>query len=77
MAEDKIDFRDMLLECIADVREVFREAMIELTEPLMEMELRRMWAQMPAELKDRLAQERPEEYAMLMKQLNGGKNATR
>jgi len=72
MSGNGIDFRDMMLECTAEVKEIFRETMIELTEPMIEMELKMMWAQMPAELKDRLAQERPEEYAMLMKQMNGG-----
>lgn len=72
MTSNGIDFRDMMLECTAEVKEIFRETMIELTEPIIEMELKMMWAQMPAELKDRLAQERPEEYAMLMKQMNGG-----
>ncbi len=70
-----LDLRDVLLESIADVRSVFRDVMIELTQPMGEMELRRMWAQMPPELKDRLAQERPEEYAMLMKHLKGGYDA--
>lgn len=69
---NSIDFRDMMLECTAEVKEIFRETMIELTEPMMEMELKMMWAQLPAELKDKLAQERPEEYTMLMKQINGG-----
>jgi hypothetical protein len=72
MTSNGIDFRDMMLECTAEVKEIFRETMIELTEPIIEMELKMMWAQMPAELKDKLAQERPEEYAMLMKQINGG-----
>ena len=72
MSDNGIDFRDMMLECTAEVKEIFRETMIELTEPIMEMELKMMWAQLPAELKDKLAQERPEEYAMLMKQINGG-----
>jgi hypothetical protein len=72
MSGNGIDFRDMMLECTAEVKEIFRETMIELTEPIIEIELKMMWAQMPAELKDRLAQERPEEYAMLMKQINGG-----
>ena len=72
MSDNGIDFRDMMLECTAEVKEIFRETMIELTEPIMEMELKMMWAQLPAELKDKLAKERPEEYAMLMKQLNGG-----
>lgn len=70
---ERLDFRDMMLEAEADVREIFRDVMIELTEPAMEMELRMTWARMPQELKDRLAQEKPEEYAMLMKYLNGGK----
>ena len=72
MSDNGIDFRDMMLECTAEVKEIFRETMIELTEPIMEMELKMMWAQLPAELKDKLAKERPEEYAMLMKQINGG-----
>ena len=72
MTSNGIDFRDMMLECTAEVKEIFRETMIELTEPIMNMELAMMWAQLPAELKDKLAQERPEEYAMLMKQMNGG-----
>ena len=66
---DRLDLRDVMLEAIADVREIFREVMIEATAPMVEMELRQMWAQMPQELKDRLAAERPEEYEMLMKQL--------
>lgn len=66
---DRLDLRDVMLEAIADVREIFREVMIEATAPMVDMELRQMWAQMPQELKDRLAAERPEEYEMLMKQL--------
>jgi hypothetical protein len=66
-----LDFRDMMLEAIAEVREIFRAAMIELTEPVMDMELRKMWATMPPELKDKLATERPEEYKMLMKHIGG------
>ena len=66
---DRLDLRDVMLEAIADVREIFREVMIEATAPLVDMELRQMWAQMPQELKDRLAAERPEEYEMLMKQI--------
>ena len=66
---DRLDLRDVMLEAIADVREIFREVMIEATAPMVDMELRQMWAQMPQELKDRLAAERPEEYEMLMKQI--------
>ncbi len=67
---DRLDLRDVMLEAIADVREIFREVMIEATAPMVDMELRQMWAQMPQELKDRLAAERPEEYEMLMKQIS-------
>ncbi len=66
---DRLDLRDVMLEAIAGVREIFREVMIEATAPMVDMELRQMWAQMPQELKDRLAAERPEEYEMLMKQI--------
>ncbi len=66
---DRLDLRDVMLEAIADVREIFREVMIEATAPMVDMELRQMWAQMPQELKDKLAAERPEEYEMLMKQI--------
>ena len=71
---EPLDFRDMMLECIAEVKDAFREVMIELTEPVAEMELAMMWAQLPAELKDKLRAERPEEYAMLMEQIQGGSN---
>ena len=71
--DDNLDFRDILLESIADVREIVRDVMIDLTAPVMEMELKKMWAQMPQELKDKLAAERPEEYQALMKHI-GGKN---
>lgn len=74
-----IDMRDLILESSAEVREMFREAVIELTQPILDMELKRQWAMLPAEIKDKLAQERPEEYAELMKYIGGrnGKNTGR
>lgn len=71
MADDQLDFRDILLESIADVREIVRDVMIEMTAPMMDMELKKMWAQMPQELKDKLAAERPEEYQALMDHIGG------
>ena len=67
--DDTLDLRDLMLEAIADVREIFREVMIELTEPMINMQVKMMWAQMPPELKDKLAAERPAEYADLMNYL--------
>jgi hypothetical protein len=66
MDNNQLDFRDLLLESIADVREIVRDVMIDMTAPMMDMELKKMWAQMPQELKDKLAAERPEEYKALM-----------
>ena len=74
-----IDMRDLILESSAEVREMFRETVIELTQPIVDMELKRQWAMLPPEIKDKLAAERPEEYAELMKYLGGrnGKNTGR
>lgn len=71
MDNAQLDFRDILLESIADVREIVRDVIIDLTAPVMEMELKKMWAQMPQELKDKLATERPEEYKALMDHIGG------
>ncbi len=74
-----VDYQDLILECAADVKEMFRQAVIELTQPRMEIQLRQQWATMPQELKDRLAAEHPEEYNALMKHIGGtnGKNTRR
>ena len=72
--DDNLDFRDIFLESIADVREIVRDVMIDLTAPVLEMELKKAWAQMSQELKDKLAVERPEEYQALMKHIGGKHN---
>ena len=66
-----IDFRDMLLECTAEIKEAFRDSMLELAEPMIEMELRRTWAQLPDDLKARMMIEQPEAYKELMKHIGG------
>jgi hypothetical protein len=69
MASDNdIDLRDIMLEAIAEVREVFRAVMIDLTKPMVELELARVWSTLPPEMKDRMRQEMPEEYEMLMQE---------
>jgi hypothetical protein len=70
--DEGLDFRDMMLECIAEVKETFRETMIDLTRPIANLELQMLWAKLPPQLKDKLRTDRPEEYEMLMKQINGG-----
>ena len=69
MASDSIDLRDIMLEAIAMVREAFRDVMIDLTQPLVRLELARVWAELPPELKDKVMAEMPEEYEMLMQEL--------
>lgn len=69
MASDSIDLRDMMLEAIAMVREAFRDVMIDLTQPLVRLELARVWAELPPELKDKVMAEMPGEYEMLMQEL--------
>ena len=71
MDNGQLDFRDLLLESIADVREIVRDVMIDMTAPMMDMELKKTWAQMPQELKEKLAAERPEEYQALMDHIGG------
>lgn len=71
MSSDAIDFRDMLLECTAEIKEVFRDAMLELAEPMIEMELRVAWSRMPDDLKARMMIEQPEAYKELMKHIGG------
>ncbi len=69
MASDNdIDLRDIMLEAIAEVREVFRAVMIDLTKPMVELELARVWSTLPPEMKDKMRQEMPEEYEMLMQE---------
>ncbi len=69
MASDNdIDLRDIMLEAIAEVREVFRAVTIDLTKPMVELELARVWSTLPPEMKDKMRQEMPEEYEMLMQE---------
>lgn len=69
--QNSIDMRDMLLEAVADVREQVRSVILELAEPALRQQVVMQWAQMPQEIKDKLATERPEEYKSLMDYLGG------
>ncbi len=69
MQSDSVDLRDIMLEAIAEVREAFRDVMIDLTQPIVRLELARVWAELPPEMKDKVMAEMPDEYEMLMKEI--------
>jgi hypothetical protein len=60
------DLRDVMLEAQAEVQDVVREVMEELSMPKMLEEFRLMWAKLPPEKKAKYQQENPEDYAMLI-----------
>jgi hypothetical protein len=61
-----IDLRDVTLEATAEVQAVLMEVTRELTEPQQEALVRRMWAEMPEEMKAKFQAEDPEGFAALM-----------
>lgn len=65
------DLRDAMLEGGAIVKEVFRSVIIDFTTPMMEEELAKQWAMLPPDLKDKMAREKPEEYANLISLIGG------
>lgn len=56
------DVKDSILEAQAEMMEIVREVMAEIVTPQIKMEGRRLWASMPAEMKEQFKTERPEEY---------------
>lgn len=66
---DALDMRDILLEATAEVQEIFREVLEELAEPMEAEKVRLMWAQLPDEAKEQFMRENPEEYRMLMEEM--------
>lgn len=65
-----MDIRDILLEAAAEVQEAVREMMEELVHPQRLLALRAMWMQAPDEMKEEFAQTHPDEYRMLMDEMN-------
>lgn len=63
---DDLDIRDVMLEATAEVQEIIREVIADLTAPQVREKLLESWATAPEELKEMFATERPEEYAALM-----------
>lgn len=61
------DMRDAILEAQAESMELVREVMQEIAIPQIKLEGRKLWANMPDEMKERFKAERPNEYAEFMK----------
>jgi len=63
---DEFDMRDLMLEATAEVQEIVRELMQDLTMPMIKAQVKQMWMTAPDEMKEQFKAERPEEYAALM-----------
>jgi hypothetical protein len=70
---DDFDPKDILLEATADIQEIMREVLADLTAPQVLAKIMESWATAPDELKEQFAQEHPEEYRELMKMIDEGK----
>ena len=74
--ENDFDLRDLMLEATAEIQEIIREVMTDLTAPQIKQKILESWTTAPDELKEQFAQERPEEYQAIermMKARNHGK----
>jgi DNA-binding MarR family transcriptional regulator len=71
---DDFDLRDIFLEATAEIQEVIREVMEELTEPQELEQIRQMWAAATDEQKEQIMRENPEEYKALMDAINERKS---
>lgn len=66
---ETFELRDIILEATAEVQEVIREVMEDLTAPMVREQIRRQWATMPDEMKEQFMRENPEEYRILMEDM--------
>lgn len=64
-----MDIKDLMLEAQAELQEAVRSIAAELAKPRMMAEVRKAWVTAPDALKEQFKQERPEDYAALMKEL--------
>ena len=67
--DDEFDVNDIMLEAVAEVQEILRELMMELSAPRAQGQIAQAWATQPDEMKDQFASERPDDYAALMNTL--------
>ena len=67
MAVDSdFDLGDVMLEAVAEIQEIMREVVGEITEPQRIQMIASMWTQMPEEMKEQFKKDRPQEYAAMM-----------
>lgn len=64
-----MDLRDIMLEATAEVQQILRELLQELTAEVDKDQVRMMWAQLPDEAKEQFMRENPDEYRMLMDEM--------
>jgi len=60
-----------MLQATAEVQSLFMDFKKEMAMPQMKSQFALMWAQLPADMKEKFAAEKPEEYAALMNSLKG------
>lgn len=63
------DIRDLMLEAAAQVQTVQMEFEKKVRIPQVKGEVAQLWRELPDEMKDKFAKERPAEYAALMETL--------
>lgn len=69
MVKQGVDYRDVMLAAAADVQEMMREFEMEMSMPQMVMEMKKLWATLPNEMREKFAKERPQEYAAFISML--------
>jgi len=67
----EFDYRDLLLSATADVTRLMGEVMQEMTAAEANEQMLMIWHSLPAEMKEKFKKDRPEEYKLLMDQLQG------
>lgn len=66
LTDQGLDLRDIMLEAQAEVQVIMREVLQELALPQMVNKFRMTWKQMPPEMRQKFAEERPDEYSKLV-----------
>lgn len=65
--KNPFDMQDAVLAATADVQRLVMETLQEMGEAEMLKKVRQMWMTMPPEMKEKFKDDRPEEYARLVR----------
>jgi len=65
----QIDFKDVMLEAVADVQGIMREVVRDLQMPVVEKKVLEMWTNLPDEMKEQFKKDNPEAYRALMQSM--------